>query len=72
MKLTTTYFEGMGQAFTPATLAIAAARAATLSIQDTVLASYTGYTMQRVDLSTRKWTHVGRKTSPPESAQDDA
>ena len=47
MKLTTTYFEGMGQAFTQATLAIAAARAAALNIQDIVLASYTGYTMQR-------------------------
>lgn len=47
MKLTTTYFEGMGKAFTEETLAIASARATALGIRDIVLASYSGYTMEK-------------------------
>ena len=47
MKSTTTYFEGMGKAFTEETLAIASARAAALGIRDIVLASYSGYTMEK-------------------------
>ena len=47
MKSTTTYFEGMGRAFTEDTLAIASDRAAALGIRDIVLASYSGYTMAK-------------------------
>ncbi|MFH1572628.1 MAG: hypothetical protein ABIG68_01515, partial [Acidobacteriota bacterium] len=47
MKSTTTYFEGMGRAYTEKTLTIAAARAAALGIRDIVLASSSGYTMEK-------------------------
>ena len=47
MKSTITYFEGMGKAFTEETVSLAAARARELGIRDIVLASYTGYTMEK-------------------------
>ena len=47
MKSTTTYFEGMGKAYTEETLAIASVRAAALEIRDIVLASSSGYTMEK-------------------------
>ena len=47
MESTITYFEGMGRIFTEQTLGIASTRAADLGISDIVLASSTGYTMER-------------------------
>ena len=47
MQSTITYFEGMGREFTDQALEIASARAAALGIRDIILASSTGYTMER-------------------------